>query len=234
MKAEQVKTLYQRRAGRYDREIKLYKRLFFFDIERYRRIAVRRLGLVSGEVVLDIGCGTGLNLPLLQEGVGPDGRIIGLDVSPEMLAEAGARVRQAGWKNVTLVEGDATQETFSDVDAILSTYAFCLMPDPRQALRNAVAALKPGGRMAVMDMQFSRRWQGLLANPIALLAARPYGTMELRSWDMGREMAAALETVSFDEYYMGICYVAHGSKGLSSRPEARPEEVVLHGQATRA
>lgn len=230
MKAERVTKLYQGRADGYDHGLRLYKRFFFFDTERYRRIATERLKLTPGEVVLDIACGTGLNFPLLQAGIGPGGRIIGLDLSPHMLARAEERVRAAKWENVELVQGDATEATFGEVDAVLSTYAFCLIADPRKALRNAVDALKTGERMVLMDMQYSRHWQGILANPIAFLAALPYGsTMEMRRWNIKREMETVLEAVSFDEYYMGICYVGHGWKGNSRQGDTRPREVATHG-----
>src|SRR3954462_15363010 len=61
----------------------------------YRRRAVEALALCPGDAVLDVGCGTGLNLPLLGEAVGPDGRLVGIEQCPEMLAGADERAPEA-------------------------------------------------------------------------------------------------------------------------------------------
>ena len=77
---------YRQRAGVYDLELALF--------EPIRRAAIDRLALQPGEVVLDVGCGTGLSLPLLQQGIGAAGRIVGIEQSPEMIARARQRVAQ--------------------------------------------------------------------------------------------------------------------------------------------
>ena len=63
----------------------------------YRRQAVESLAPTPGEVVLDAGCGTGLNFERLEDGVGSQGRLVGIDQSPEMLAQARERVERHGW-----------------------------------------------------------------------------------------------------------------------------------------
>jgi len=93
---QRAREKYRHIAGRYDRSLGA--------VDGIRRQAVRRLGLGSGDIVLDIACGTGLSFPLLEEEVGPDGRIVGIDLSPEMLGKARVRVESAGWNNVTLIE----------------------------------------------------------------------------------------------------------------------------------
>src|SRR5688500_10643430 len=75
----------------------------------YRRLTVAKLDLGSGEVVVEVGCGTGLNFELLQAGVGPTGRIVGVEPCPEMLACARRRVDDHGWGNVTLVQSGAEE-----------------------------------------------------------------------------------------------------------------------------
>ena len=65
--------------------------------------AVRALGLRAGDRVVDIACGTGLNFPLVEEAIGPGGRIVGVDLTDAMLARAQARVEANGWNNVSLV-----------------------------------------------------------------------------------------------------------------------------------
>src|SRR5207245_1143064 len=72
-----------------------------------RRQAVRALGLRAGDTVVDIACGTGLNFPLIEEAIGPGGRIVGVDLTDAMLACAQDRIATNGWSNVSLVQADA-------------------------------------------------------------------------------------------------------------------------------
>src|SRR2546422_461099 len=92
---------YRRRARRYDRLAPLTLRL--------RRRAVERLRLGAGQTVIDVACGTGLTFALIEDQIGPDGQLVGIDLSPEMLSQARERVAANGWRNVTLVES-AIQE----------------------------------------------------------------------------------------------------------------------------
>ncbi len=125
-----------------------------------RRVAVPELRLTPGAVVVDVGCGTGLNFALLQERIGPTGRIVGLDASGAMLHRARERCDRAGWSNVELVEVDATQITAEALlgadhpaaDAVLSSYALSLMPDWPQAWARMLELVRPDGRLAVIDM----------------------------------------------------------------------------------
>lgn len=74
-----------------------------------RESGVALLALRAGDTVLDLGGGTGLNLALLVDAVGPTGTVIGLDRSPQMLEMARRRVEANGWTSVRLVEADATR-----------------------------------------------------------------------------------------------------------------------------
>src|ERR1700694_5628720 len=85
---------YRREAESYDRRTAVF--------HRWRRRLVDLLPLRSGDVVLDVGCGSGLCFPLLQARIGPGGRIVGIDQSPQMLATARSRIKTEGWANVTL------------------------------------------------------------------------------------------------------------------------------------
>ncbi|MCB9662792.1 MAG: methyltransferase domain-containing protein [Alphaproteobacteria bacterium] len=135
----------------------------FAGIGQLRIATVERLQLEPGASVLDIGCGTGLNLPLLVEAVGPSGRVVGLDYSNGMLDQARSRVRERGWTNVELVQGDAAELAGLNgpFDGVLSTWALGIVDDLPSALRRALAVLRPGGRLAVLDLHRTRARGGL-------------------------------------------------------------------------
>jgi demethylmenaquinone methyltransferase/2-methoxy-6-polyprenyl-1,4-benzoquinol methylase len=131
-----------------------------------RKLGIAALGLHRGAQVLDVGCGTGLNFGLLQRGIGPDGIIVGIDRSPGMLAQARRRITRRGWRNVILIQADATTlsppDTAADIaeqggreasDAALSTYALSLMPEWRRAWTTMLLMTVPGASMGVVDMQ---------------------------------------------------------------------------------
>ena len=107
----QIVEVYRRRASRYDWTSKLYWLLGFRE-RRYRRLTVEGLRLSPGDTVVDVACGTGLNFPLLEEKVGPTGRIVGVDLTDAMLEKARERVDREGWQNVELVRSDAAEYDF--------------------------------------------------------------------------------------------------------------------------
>lgn len=166
----------------------------------------------TGQQVLDIGCGTGLNFSLLQERIGSSGMIVGIDRSAEMLRQARRRADTQGWQNVILIQADmvlldprsiATQIQqhggSAASDAALATYSLSLMVDWRQAWTNAVSLLGPGGRAGVVDMQDPVGW-GRWLTPLARLAcmlggsdihAAPWRAVEEECADVIRASARA-------------------------------------------
>ena len=107
-------------------------------LDGVRAASFQHLDLKPGETVLDLGCGTGISFERLHREVGPEGRIIGLELSPEMLELARQRVELNGWTNVTLIEGDASAvEIPGPVDAVLAFFVpeiLYLPPAVRRAL----------------------------------------------------------------------------------------------------
>lgn len=137
--------------------------------------AIRAMGLRPGMRVLDLGCGTGLNHPLLQDAVGSTGTVVGVDSSRQMLAQARRRASRHGWRNVELLQADMTQvDGIGTVDAVLATYTLSVVPGWERAWALAVAATRPGRRMAVVDMQLPLG-AAKVAAPLARLACAAGG-----------------------------------------------------------
>jgi len=153
-----VKDTYRKRAKNYDFTASLYY-LMDFRINAYRRQAVKALQLQQGDTVVEIGCGTGLNFPIIQEQIGSNGRIIGVDLTDAMLEQARQRVNKQGWRNVELIQHDATTFEFpSGVDGIISSFALSLVPDLDSVVRNGYKALKPDKYMAILDLKMPSNW----------------------------------------------------------------------------
>src|SRR5258706_5380084 len=137
----------------YQKQAKDYDQSGIHGLEPWRREAVKRLELKRGDLVVDIGCGTGLNFSLLQEAVGPQGRIIGVDLTEAMLEQARLRVAREGWKNVELVQADAASYEFpAQVNGILSTFALTFIPQGKLVIQNGCRALAPGAGGAGLEM----------------------------------------------------------------------------------
>ncbi len=106
-----------------------------------------------GETVLDVGCGAGVDTLIAAIMVGPQGKVIGIDLVPEMLDRAKANLKKTSIKNVSFREGSAEQLPFADgtFDVVISNGAFNLIPDKAKALREVFRALKPSGRFLLAD-----------------------------------------------------------------------------------
>lgn len=206
--------LYRKRAKRYDRSALLYY-LVGFRHWAYRKRAIHTLVLNHGDTVVDLGCGTGLNFSLLQEQVGPRGRIIGVDLTDAMLDEANARIAAHGWSNVELVKSDAAAYVFpSAVDGILSTFALTLVPEFDAVVRNGASALRPGRRFVILDFKRPSGWfMNKTAPVLAMLLTRPFGgTLEMASRKPWQSLEKHLALIQFANLYLGGAYIAAGEK----------------------
>lgn len=212
---EQVREIYSRTASYYDRAVRIFP-LLGASVGRYRHHALAALRLQRGATVVELGCGTGLNFPLLEKAVGPEGRIIGVDLTGEMLDKARARVEHNDWANVDLVHADVAEyEITESADGVLSTFALTLSPAFDAVIERAGRALGPGGRMAVLDLKLPP-WPA----PLVRLAARlnrPFAvTVDLGERHPWESMQAYLEDVSYQEYYMGSIYLCAGRGAAAS------------------
>ena len=190
--------------------------------ERTQRLrAVQALGLRPGDSVVDIACGTGLNFPLIEELIGPDGRIVGVDLTDAMLAQAKGRTERNGWSNIRLVQADAADFDFpAEVDAILSTYALTQVPECAAVIAHGATALSAGGRWVVLDLKIpanAPRWLAQLGTAIV----RPFASIDdwimRRPWETIRAaMHEELADLSWIEMFFGTAFLAAGSRGPSA------------------
>ncbi|MGH3394698.1 MAG: class I SAM-dependent methyltransferase [Streptosporangiaceae bacterium] len=179
---------------------------------------VQALGLRPGATVVDVACGTGLNFSLLEAAIGPGGRIVGVDLTDAMLAQARDRVETNGWSNISLVQSDAAEFDFpAEVDAILSTYALSQVPDCAKVIARGAAALSAGGRWAVLDLKVPGRTPGWLTH-LGTAAVRNFAAIDewimRRPWEEIRgAMQDELTDFSWTELFFGTAFLAAGSGG---------------------
>jgi demethylmenaquinone methyltransferase/2-methoxy-6-polyprenyl-1,4-benzoquinol methylase len=196
--------------ARYDRLARFYRRLEFLFLitPRARKKAVSALELRPGDVVLEIGAGTGRNLRYLVQAVGPSGRVIAIDASPGMLMQARRLVRERGWPNVELLQQDASQlELDDEADGILFSLSYSVIPDPLPALARAWKRLRPTGRLVVMDMGLTDTALRGLLGPIAVLLSKlAPGDAYSQPWnDLASYGPVSTERFLLDLYY--VCVV---------------------------
>jgi demethylmenaquinone methyltransferase/2-methoxy-6-polyprenyl-1,4-benzoquinol methylase len=187
--------------------------------QRAQRLrAIQALGLRRGDSVVDIACGTGLNFPQLEEMIGPGGRIVGVDLTDAMLAQAEERIATSGWGNVSLVQADAADFDFpTDVDAILSTYALSQVPECGDVIAHGAAALSGGGRWVVLDLKVPDKTPRRLAQ-LGTAAVRPFASIDewiaRRPWEVIRAaMQEELTHLSWTELFFGTAFLAAARRG---------------------
>jgi ubiquinone/menaquinone biosynthesis C-methylase UbiE len=210
---------YRKKAKRYDITSRLQP-VPGYPQRAQRLRAVQALGLRAGDSVIDIACGTGLNFPLIEEAIGPGGRLIGVDLTDAMLGRAQDRIAANGWSNVSLVQADAAEFDFpSQVDAILSTYALTQVPGCAEVIVHGAAALRGGGRWVVLDLKVPDRTPAWLAQ-IGTAPVRPFAAID--EWIMRRPWGAIraamqeeLAELAWTELFFGTAFLAAGSR----RPE---------------
>ena len=148
LEKRQVKRAYKLYAPAYD---------FIFDwiFNPGREAAIQLLDIHRNDHVLEVGIGTGLNMPLYP----PDCRVVGIDLSEEMLEKAQERMVELGLNNITLKSMDATVMAFGDdeFDSAVATYTISAVPDPVGVLREMRRVVKPGGNIVLLNHFRSQR-----------------------------------------------------------------------------
>lgn len=194
---------YRRKARIYDSTIG--------GTDSIRRRAIELLQLQPGDVVLDVGCGSGASFPLLLKDIGAAGLVYGFDQSPEMLALAVEKCAKQGWSNVQVQREFAESVRFAKpLDAILFHYTHDILQSPL-AVHNILSQAKPNARVAIAGMKNFAWWTG----PLPLLSffknyawnGNPRGL-----WKPWRLISAELESYHSRPTQWGMGYIASGKK----------------------
>ncbi|MEX0799655.1 MAG: methyltransferase domain-containing protein [Dehalococcoidia bacterium] len=160
---------YERRAGLYDWANRLASLLRGTSGLRERRKAVKRLRLRPGQRVLEVSVGTGTNVPLLAEEVGPEGRIVGVDISPAMLERRRRKLERHGLR-ADLVLGEAAHLPLAaaSFQAVLHHGGLAEFGDRRGAIEEMVRVAAPGARVVICDAGVPAEGKPSLVNRLLL------------------------------------------------------------------
>jgi demethylmenaquinone methyltransferase/2-methoxy-6-polyprenyl-1,4-benzoquinol methylase len=219
---ERLIETYRKKAKHFDIVSRLYPVPGYPQRTQCRR-AVQALHLRPGGTVVDVACGTGQNFPLIERAIGPDGRIIGVDLTDAMLAQAQRRIDHNGWRNISLVQADAADYNFpAEVDAIISTYALSHVPECGDVITHGAEALARGGRWVVLDLKAPDNPPRLLTQ-LGTAVGRRFGATDewlaRRPWEGIRAaMQDELGDLSWSELCFGTAFLAAGA--ANTEPEA--------------
>ena len=137
-------------------------------------------GLQAGETIVDLGSGGGIDCFLAARRVGPTGRVIGVDMTPEMIDRARAAAARGEYGNVEFRLGEIESLPVADgtADAVISNCVINLSPDKPRVFREAFRVLKPGGRLQVSDIVLRGELPGKLRKRVELWAGCLAGAMQ--------------------------------------------------------
>ena len=177
--------------------------------QRYRQAVVEALPVRPGQVVLDVGSGTGLCSGLLRDKVGPRGGVVGIEESPQMAAVAREHIAAEGWRNVTVVQSPAERaEIAVTADAALFCAVHDILQSP-EALRNVLSRLRPGARVAAGGGKWAAPWMLGVNLQVRMLHApyvRSFGGFG-RPWS---HLEQLIEDVCVREVAFGTGYIVTG------------------------
>ena len=151
--------------------------------------------LKEGETILDLGSGAGFDAFLSANRVGKNGRVIGVDMTPEMIARARANAVKGGYKNVEFRLGEIENIPAADnsIDAIISNCVINLSPDKKSVFQEAFRVLKPGGRLMVSDIVLLKDLPDFIRESVAAYVGCISGAM------LKNDYLATIEQAGFQE-----------------------------------
>ncbi len=137
-------------------------------------------GIKKGDTVLDLGSGAGNDCFVARHETGEDGRVIGVDFTPEMIAKAKSNAAKLGYQNVEFRQGDieALPLTSNIVDVVVSNCVLNLVPDKKKAFSEVLRVLKPGGHFSISDVVLKGELPGNLAKAAEMYAGCVSGALQ--------------------------------------------------------
>jgi ubiquinone/menaquinone biosynthesis C-methylase UbiE len=142
-------------------------------------VPTRHAALASGDTVLDLGSGAGNDVFIARHEVGPEGRVIGVDMTPEMIDKARGNASQLGYDNVEFRLGEIEQMPVEagSVDVVISNCVLNLVPDKASAFAEMFRVLRPGGRFCVSDIVATGQLPGPVQDAAGLYVGCVAGAM---------------------------------------------------------
>ena len=180
--------------------------------------AFDQLQLQPGHTVVDLGTGTGRNLPELAARLGPTGTVIGVDLSSGMLQQAQRRLDKLKAPNIELVNADITDYSLpSGTNAVLATFAIEMLPNYDVVIANLSQQLAPDGRIAVTGLRHPERWPTWITN-LGSIISRPFGVNKAyRQHQPWKSIATHTINSTYQEACAGVMYLAVGQAGRRDR-----------------
>ncbi len=208
----QIIRAYRKYAENYDFAVKLY-RLLGIKIGKYRKMTIDSLELSKGDVVVELGCGTGLNFSLVLDAIGSEGKLIGVDITDKMLEQARKRIKKNEWSNVQLVQMDIADYKFpKNIDGIFATGAIQYSPEHEKIIERGYNALKTSKKIAILDFKRSNGPARIFA-PILLFFTKPFGAdKEYIGRCAWKSIEKYFQKTSYFEGWGGFLYISVGTK----------------------
>ena len=185
--------------------------------------------LREGETVLDLGSGAGVDCFLAADKVGKDGRVIGVDMTPEMIERARENARKGNYGNVDFRLGEIGNLPVADnsVDIVISNCVINLAPDKRRVFTEAFRVLKPGGRLMISDIVLLRGLPDFIKNSIEAYIGCLSGAIMRNEYIEAIKAAGFQEVRIIDETSFPIECIANEptAKALMEVLRIQPEKV---------
>jgi SAM-dependent methyltransferase len=187
---------------------------------------VQHLELQPGETVLDLGSGGGIDVFLAAKGVGPGGRVIGVDMTPAMLERARRNAEKGGYTNVEFREGRLERLPVEDgtVDAVTSNCVINLVPDKSIVFREVAGVRKPGGRMVISDVILDGPLPAAIEKDVLAYVGCIAGAAQ-REVYFGQLQAAGLGEIEVLKDVDSLTQWAQEARTLAERTGAKVEDV---------
>ncbi len=191
---------------------------------------LRSLDLRPGETVLDLGSGAGIDAFVAARQVGPQGRVIGVDMTPAMLERARAGAASLGLTQVEFREGRLESLPLDDasVDAVTSNCVINLVPDKAAVFREIARVLRPGGRLVVSDIVLDGRLPAEVERNVLAYVGCISGAAQREDYFAGLRAAGLtrIDVLSDVDYLAKLAAAAPDElRALSEQAQVRPEQV---------